>query len=186
MERVSDRADLMNDTAYDESATSALFRGAVSGGIGAGVIALFFLLTDSVLQVPLYSPSQIGTLIFTGALPAPGAEVDLGHVASYTWAHGLMFMSFGIVMVQAMKLVDLKPTSLLCPIVLTVGLEIGFLTLSSLIGFELVSRLGIGLVTAGNGLAAIGMTMALRSLEEARLELARQHADSAGEHDDRH
>ena len=74
-------------------------------------------------------------------------------------------------MTQAMRMIGVKPSSIACPVILVTGLQVGFLTLSLLIGFELVGALGFGLVTIGNGFAAIGMTVALRSLEDRRLEL---------------
>ena len=72
--------------------------GIVAGVIGAVTVALWFLVVDSLHGRPLYTPTVLGTALFSRE-PALGPldtlPVSLDMVAMFTWAHGLVFAVIG-------------------------------------------------------------------------------------------
>lgn len=80
------------------SVPTILTEGFITGIIGAGVVAAWFLLLDTFQHEPLYTPSLLGTVLFKGASAAGGHhEVDPGMVAAYTIVHHVAFVGVGIV-----------------------------------------------------------------------------------------
>ncbi|TMA40270.1 MAG: hypothetical protein E6J83_14090, partial [Deltaproteobacteria bacterium] len=73
--------------------------GILAGLVGAGAIALWFLILDTIRGRPFYTPTVLGTALFgSGAgLSAPAqlpASLDL--VLSFTWVHVLAFLLIGV------------------------------------------------------------------------------------------
>ena len=80
------------------SAPTTLMEGFITGIIGAGVVAAWFLLLDTIQHVPLWTPSLLGTVLFKGAhAAAEHNAVDPGMVAAYTLVHHAAFIGVGLV-----------------------------------------------------------------------------------------
>jgi len=82
----SPQRTLTSDLLYDA------FYGAAVGG---AIVAIFFLITDLIRGQPLFTPSLMGTVLFTGADPAGVAGVRLDMVAYYSAVHLVMFSALG-------------------------------------------------------------------------------------------
>jgi len=54
------------------SVSTTLMEGFITGIIGAGVVAAWFLLLDTLQHVPLWTPSLLGTVLFKGTDAAAG------------------------------------------------------------------------------------------------------------------
>ena len=78
-----------------------------SGAIGGSVVALFFLLIDAATGRPLFTPSLMGTVLFTGADPAAVTEVHIGMVAAYSAVHFALFTLLGLGVAFAVREVEL-------------------------------------------------------------------------------
>jgi hypothetical protein len=79
------------------SATADLiFDSIYSGAIGGSVIALFFLVADTIFAQPLFTPSLIGTVLFTHAPPEAVTEVRLDMVAYMSIVHFASFGALGV------------------------------------------------------------------------------------------
>ena len=64
------------------------------GGIGGGLVALFFLVLDVVTRgEPLFTPSLMGSVLFDRAAPETIQTVSMMAVAKYTAVH---FAAFGM------------------------------------------------------------------------------------------
>jgi hypothetical protein len=80
------------------SIPTTLMEGFITGIIGAGVVAAWFLLLDTIQHVPLWTPSLLGTVLFKGAdAAASHSQVDPGMVAAYTLVHHAAFIGVGII-----------------------------------------------------------------------------------------
>jgi len=137
--------------------------GFFAGAIGAAVVALFFLAVDAVQRVPLYTPSLAGNVVLRGADPAAEAGVDLAMVALFSLLHGAAFLAFGVVCAWVLARFREPPDVPLIALGCFLGLEIGFLVVSSLFSPGLAAEVGHGYVAAANVLAGIGMSIWLRN-----------------------
>jgi hypothetical protein len=66
-----------------------------SGALGGSAIALLFLILDAVRGEALFTPSLLGTALFTGADAATVATVRLDMVAYFSAVHFAAFFTLG-------------------------------------------------------------------------------------------
>lgn len=80
-------------------ASARLYReGLLAGCIGGAVIALWFLILDTLAGRPLYTPSVLGTALFQGpaALASPtAAPIAVDMVVAFSCVHWLVFAAVG-------------------------------------------------------------------------------------------
>src|SRR5207245_7872154 len=77
---------------------SVLREGIVAGVIGAVVVAVWFLVVDTLRGHPLETPMFLGAALFFGVkTPIIGAGISLMPVLGYTMVHGLAFVAVGII-----------------------------------------------------------------------------------------
>ena len=142
------------------SIPTILTEGFITGIIGAGVVAAWFLLLDTIQHEPLYTPSLLGTVLFKGSDAASAAHtVDPGMVAAYTIVHHLAFVGVGIVASFLVAEMEHVPPLGIALLFLFVIFETGFLIFLLAVGEPFLGRGGIALwgVAVANLLAAAGM-----------------------------
>lgn len=139
-------------------------RGAIAGAFGAGSLALWFLLIDTIARTPLWSPSVVGHVLLTGAAPSSAIGVDVAIVAWFSLVHCALFMGFGIAATFALRAAAVRPTSLIGVGSLTVALQAGTVLGSHFFAPGLGEALGWLYIGAGNVAAAISMSLCLDAL----------------------
>jgi hypothetical protein len=139
-------------------------RGAIAGAFGAGSLALWFLLIDTVARTPLWSPSVVGRVLLTGAAPSSAMGVDVGVVAWFSLVHCALFVGFGIAATLALRAAGVRPTSLIGVGSLAVALHAGAVLGSHLLAPGLGDVLGWLYIGVGNVVAAISMSLCLDAL----------------------
>ena len=151
----------MNDTARAarHSAGDYAYDALYVGGIGGGIVALFFLIYDIVAhRGALFTPSLIGSVLFDGADPHRVQSVDMTAVAKYTVFHFLSFGVLGLIVSFLAHQADIRarhPAAAMA--VVFVILEAGFWIGSQLAIPGVLSRVGLGPATIANLLAATGI-----------------------------
>jgi hypothetical protein len=133
------------------------------GGIGGGLVALFFLVFDVVVHgEALFTPSLMGSVLFGGISPNAVQTVDMIAVAKYTAVHFLAFglLGFGISFITHQAEIRSRHPVLVIGLVFLV-LEVGFWLAASLVIPGVIRRLGALPVAAANLLAAIGIALFL-------------------------
>jgi hypothetical protein len=70
------------------------------GAIGATVVALWFLIIDSIAGLPLRTPSVLGQVLLFGQSRPALDRVDFGAVVAYTAVHFALFFLFGVAVVK--------------------------------------------------------------------------------------
>src|SRR3989442_10677018 len=85
--------------------------GLIAGLVGAATVALWFLLVDTVQGRPLYTPTVLGSALFSRGAGAPWASAlpNLEMVLMFTWVHGLTFIVIGGVTAQLLALAERQP-----------------------------------------------------------------------------
>lgn len=140
------------------------FESFYGGAIGGSVIALYFLVVDSLGGRPLLTPSILGSTLFLGESADTVITVRLEAVAYATVVHFAAFGLFGLVATRIVRFVEARGGSFLtAAMTLFVITEVGFVLAASVLAPGLVRRLGQGTVLVGNVLTAIVMTLFLRS-----------------------
>jgi hypothetical protein len=133
------------------------------GVLGASAIALFLLVVDVVQGRALFTPSLIGTVLFTGATPSAVTAVRLDMVAYFSVVH---FVAIGALAAcisslgRRWAIVDAHPVVVAGSVflVLTSMLAVGDITLMR----GVVSTIGLGPVLAANATSGVVMGAFIR------------------------
>lgn len=83
----------------------SLFReGIVSGFLGGGAVAIWFLFLDIVIEGrPLYTPNLLGQVVFFRGIP-PTVDLHGGAIVAYTFLHFGAFALFGLGLTELVRL----------------------------------------------------------------------------------
>lgn len=146
------------------SSTGDLLYDAFYGAaIGGSVVALFFLVVDSLAGQPLATPSTLGEALFAGADPGAVGEVRLDMVAYFSAIHFGAFLVLGGVVSYLCRLTGISKTSVpLVTGVIFVMLTAAFFGADLLVLRGAAGMIGIPLVLAANALTALAMALFLR------------------------
>src|SRR5437773_900985 len=90
-----------------------LARGLVTGLIGAGVVAVWFLLLDVAGGHPLRTPAALGAALLFGASNVGAIQPNLGLVAAYTAVHVAAFAVTGALFVAVAEQIERAPAFVL-------------------------------------------------------------------------
>jgi hypothetical protein len=154
------------DTTKSRPTADFLYETFYGGAIGGSILALFFLLVDTLAGQPLFTPSLVATAIFTDAAASATAEVRLDMVAYFSVFHLAAFLAAGAGLSLASRALGAyarRPTVL---VALTFALLTGgFSLLGMTLAPGVVGVIGFVWIAAGNLLTAIGM---VAFLERAR------------------
>jgi hypothetical protein len=145
-----------------------LVRGLITGLIGAGAVALWFLVLDIARGRPFYTPAALGSLLFFGASSPEAVRVNVGIIAAYTVVHLAAFAAVGIVLEWSAVRIERAPgmwLMALLTLIIVEGLFIG--TVGGLSGWVL-GALGIWAIIIAN-LAAVAAMGAWLWMSHPRL-----------------
>ncbi len=135
-----------------------LFReGFIAGLIGAGCVALWFLVADTIEGHPLYTPAMLGSAAFWGLRSPDEVQITFPAVIGYSMVHVVAFTIVGIVAAALASLVERVPPTLFLVIVLFAAFEVGFYIVVALLAQPLLGALAWTNVAISNGIAALGM-----------------------------
>lgn len=135
-----------------------LFRqGFVTGLIGAGGVALWFLVVDIINGQPLYTPAMLGSAVFWGLRDPSTLTITFPAVVGYTLLHIVAFAVVGVVAATLAELVDRSPPTLFLVVVFFAAFEVGFYIVVALLAQPLLHALAWTNVAIGNLIAAFAM-----------------------------
>ncbi len=145
------------ESAPQMSLAAVLNDGLYAGVIGASIVALWFLIVDTIAGHAFHTPTLLGTLLIRGVDEVGKTAVDAPMVAAYTAIHVVVFVAVGIVASYLITLFDRYPAAGIALIFLFAFFEVGFFVVSAALGGGLLGRLGPWSVGAANLLSAAGM-----------------------------
>src|SRR6476469_5349560 len=102
---------------------SVLGEGALTGLIGAAIVAVWYLIVDVAKGQPLHTPNVLGQ-VFVGRDTTPGYHVMPQAVAEYSVLHLVVFLVLGMLLVWLAHLASRNPSLRMG---VWLGLVIGFL-----------------------------------------------------------
>jgi hypothetical protein len=152
------RSDAPVSYAPPRRRSSAIGDGFEAGAIGAVVVAVWFLLIDSLSGRPFYTPSLLGTALTRGAEEAiRSTEIAVGMVYAYTGIHFVLFILFGMLVASLVIQYERTPLIGYLLVVAAVVFELGFLIFILAFAEPLLVAIPWWAVLAGNLLAALAM-----------------------------
>lgn len=129
-----------------------------TGAIGGSIVALLFLILDSIAGQPLFTPSVAGGAIFFGVAPERHGLPSLEAVALFTPLHFLLAAGGGLAAALLVRAVEPRRNRpVLATLLLFVFMEAGFLVGAALIHPGMAEVLGYVRVAGVNLIAAAGM-----------------------------
>ena len=157
--------------AHDSASTAdLLFDIFFAGGVGGSATALFFLAVDAILGRLLFTPSAIGTALFTGEAVSAATPVRLDMVVYYSVVH---FAVFGTVAFAAAELTrwrpDLERRPLAIAGIIFAILTAGMFLANAFVLHGVLSSIGIVPVIAANAVTGVAMAVFFRWSRQQRL-----------------
>lgn len=131
--------------------------GVVCGLIGAGVVAVWFLIFDFARGQPFFTPGALGSALFLGVESMDAIRVSFGTVFGYTFFHVLAFIGVGLVAATIAAAADETPALVLAAVLLFAVFEAFFMGVLAMLAEFLLGALAWWTIALGNLLAAVSM-----------------------------
>ncbi len=132
-------------------------RGLVTGLIGAGAVAAWFLVLDAARGQPFFTPAALGAALLLGAMSPVDVQVTLPIVAAYTVLHCAAFAAIGVAVEWTAERVERAPTALRAGVLAFVLVEALFVGVVGALSQWVLGALGYWAVAVGNLLAIASM-----------------------------
>lgn len=136
---------------------AVLREGLASGLIGAGVVAVWFLLLDVLVRQPLFTPAALGSLLFHGAASPEQIQLTSATVWGYSVVHVAAFLLFGMVVSALVAQADRTPSFVFGVVLLGVVFEVFFVVMVASLGTWVLEEFAWWSVLGGNLVAALSM-----------------------------
>jgi hypothetical protein len=134
-----------------------LREGLIAGCVGAGAVAIWFLVVDLVNGRPFFTPAMLGSAVFWGEYDPARVVIDYSRVIGYTMIHVSAFVLVGCIGAALAAEVEVAPSTLFFVVVGLCFFEVAFYIFVALLAKPLLGALAWWNVAIGNGLAALGM-----------------------------
>src|SRR5207245_7715335 len=92
--------------------TRILREGFIAGLIGAGAVALWFLIVDTVAGRPFFTPAMLGSAVFWGVHDPSLVVIEYSRIIGYTMIHVSAFLIVGTVSAVLAAEVEVAPPTL--------------------------------------------------------------------------
>jgi len=149
---------VLSNREIDEKA-NLYVEGMIAGIIGAGVIALWFLVLDIIQGRPFHTPTVLGTALFAARDAISSGEHlhPFRATLMYTWVHGSVFVAIGVIVSWLLRVVENKPDLGFGVLLLFIFFEILFVASAFIFAEPILGVLAWPAVLFGNLLAAAAM-----------------------------
>ncbi|MBI3127163.1 MAG: hypothetical protein HYZ11_06135 [Candidatus Tectomicrobia bacterium] len=137
--------------------SGALQEGVLAGLIGAAMIAVWFLLVDTLQGRPFHTPDMLGRVLFQGASPLAAGPVSFQTVFLFTWIHTFAFMAIGVAAAFLIRLAGRNPNYGFGVLLLLVIVAFEFTAFSLAFAREVIYAITLPFILIGNFLAAGAM-----------------------------
>lgn len=138
-------------------ANKVVREGIVTGLIGAGVVAAWFLLFDVLRGRPFFTPGALGSALFLGSSSVSAVSVNATTVIGYTVLHVIAFVVTGFFAAAIVTAADDAPPLILGAVMFFAAFEAFFMGLLAMVAEFLLGALAWWTIAVGNVLAAVMM-----------------------------
>jgi hypothetical protein len=137
--------------------------GFFTGMIGAGIVAVWYLVLDLIAGRPLFTPALLGSVLFRGAVDVAAVRVEPQVVAWYSAVHVFVFLGVGFIASWLATQFERFPAFGIALLFLFVLFWTAFFVLAVAVGQIVLGTLGLWTIGVANLLAAAGMTLYLNA-----------------------
>lgn len=127
------------------------------GLIGAGSVAVWFLIVDLIAGRPLFTPAVLGSAAFQGLRDPAMVVIGAQAVGAYTALHLLLFLLVGLIAAAMVAEAEKSPQVLWLLAEFFFVFEFGFYAGVAIVFAPLLAALAWINVAVGNLIAAVGM-----------------------------
>lgn len=134
-----------------------LREGLSAGLLGASVVALCFLLIDTIFRQALFTPAVLGSALLHGATGPAQITLDTATILSYTTLHLLAFLGVGLCAAALVDRAEGHPALILGIALVFIAFEVLFLGLIAIVAAWTLDTIGWWNVLIGNAAATLAM-----------------------------
>src|SRR5258708_9689691 len=134
-----------------------LREGFIAGLIGAGAVALWFLVVDVIAGRPFFTPAMLGSAVFWGVRDPTTVVIEYSRIIGYTMIHVSAFIIVGTIAAALAAEVENAPHTFYPVVVFFAIFEFGFYVTVAVLAQPLLGSLAWWNVAIGNAIAAYGM-----------------------------
>jgi hypothetical protein len=134
-----------------------LANGIMTGGIGAAIIALWFLVLDIIAGRPFFTPAALGSALLLGAQTPVEVQVTAGIIGAYTLVHCAAFFVVGVGVEWAARQLERFPSFWLVSLLAVIVLDMLFVGIVGSLALWVLGVVGLWAVVIGNLLAVVAM-----------------------------
>jgi hypothetical protein len=127
--------------------------GLIAGILGATAGALWFLLVDAIAGRPFFTPTLLGTALFS-VVGGTAQESALTYLIVYTIIHYAAFVGSGLVVSYVVHKAETEPSVLVVFMLLFIIFELGFYGVILMLAETALRSLAWYQIAAGNVLAS--------------------------------
>lgn len=131
--------------------------GLIAGALGGAVVALWFLLLDTMAGRPLYTPAALGSALFLGVPDPSQVRVEAASIIGYSIVHFGTFIASGLVAAAILTQAERRPNMLLFGGMLFVVFLAFLMAALALFAEWVIGSLAWWNVALGNLLATVAM-----------------------------
>ena len=139
------------------TATPSMREGVVTGVLGAGVVALFYLGVDITRGLPLLTPSVLGEVFVLRRPDVVASAVDPTAVLLYSGVHLLAFVAFGLFLTAMVTRAETSSVARYAVLQLFIVCELFFFGLLAIASETTRGLFPLGSVLTANTIAALVM-----------------------------
>ena len=131
--------------------------GVIAGLLGGAVVALWFLLLDTIAGRPLYTPAALGSALFLGVPDPSQVRLEAASIIGYSVVHFATFVASGLVAAAILTQAERRPNMLLFGGMLFVVFVAFLMAALALFAEWVIGSLAWWNVALGNLLATVAM-----------------------------
>src|SRR3989442_7173790 len=114
--------------------TRILREGFIAGLIGAGVVALWFLIVDIIAGRPFFTPAMLGSAVFWGVHDPALVVIEYSRIIGYTMIHVTAFILVGTVAAAPAAEAEVAPGTLYLGVVFLPTFRFRFYVTATVLG----------------------------------------------------
>jgi hypothetical protein len=126
--------------------------GVVAGTLSGGLVALWYLLCDSIAGRPFHTPALLSAIFFDGLRGHDIGGATLLPVLSFTALHFAAFIAFGVGTAVVITAAESEPLLILCALMGYACYEVCFLAFVSFLDASALGTIGWWKIAAANAI----------------------------------
>ena len=135
--------------------TMIVREGVVAGTLGGAIVALWYLLCDTIGGRPFHTPALLGAIFFNGLRGHDVGAATLAPVLSFTLLHFAAFIAFGLASALVIAAAEREPLLVLGALMVYGCYEVSFLSFVAVLDASALGAIGLWKIAAANAITLV-------------------------------